>query len=69
MVSQESDWIEWTGGECPVAGGSIVEVRYAREVDSAKGCRIDWPVAARELAWYYDGEDDDIIAYRVVSAA
>lgn len=63
----EGEWIEWEGGECPVEGGAIVRVQYARPANTSLGQRIEWAVPARELAWYHDGADDDIIAYRVVS--
>ena len=60
------DWIEWKGGECPVDEDTLVEVRYAKQPVTAKGVRLDGHIRAGRLAWYHDGEDDDIIAYRTV---
>lgn len=54
-----SDWIEWKGGECPVLGLELVDVRFR-----------DGSTAERESAstwgWRKDGSAHDIIAYRVV---
>lgn len=57
-----SDWIEWNGGECPVAAGKLVDVKFRNGV-----------IVAHELAENWDWEhgivqdDGDIIAYRVVT--
>lgn len=63
----DDGWIVWTGGECPVEPCALVDVSYRSTADPSKGIRKGerWP--AGQLAWYHDGEDDDIIAYRVVS--
>lgn len=53
-------WIEWNGGECPVAGGALVEYRTALEsVGKAFAKDLRW-------TWAYCGNGGDIIAYRVV---
>jgi hypothetical protein len=44
----------------------MVEVQYAADPDPDKGVRIEWPMPASAFQWMHDGEDDDIIAYRVV---
>lgn len=64
-MTEQPDWTPWAGGECPVAGGQFVELKY-RGLPSATGVRIEWPCRAWRLAWYHDGADDDIIAYRIV---
>lgn len=51
-------WIEWAGGECPVPSAKSVEVEF---VNGTKG--KDFP---KWWVWYHNGEDDDIIAYRVI---
>lgn len=56
MSDEWGPWIGWNGGECPVDGGAIVEV---------VGCDYNGIGDASSYAWYHDGEDDDIIAYRV----
>jgi hypothetical protein len=69
-----SDWIEWSGGECPVAPGTLVDVKHMDGdqsyaafagnlvVDGVGG--FDW--------WKHQdadcGPDGFVIAYRVVSA-
>ena len=58
-------WIEWMGGDCPVAGEVIVERRYRGSPDT---------IAKAKAATYFDWSHDphlprsDIIAYRVVSS-
>ena len=62
-----NEWIEWTGGDCPVEKGAIVDVKHA---DGA----VFRCAAGSDYAedWSYEPEKDtadfDIIAYRVVSA-
>lgn len=59
-----SDWIEWNGGECPVADGTLVDVKLRADV-----------IVEQELAagWFWEHglvhDDGDIIAYRVVKEA
>lgn len=57
----DEPWIEWHGGECPVAPDTKVEVRYR---DGATGtfnqhCDGDWDHTPTD-------RDLDIVAYRVV---
>lgn len=54
-------WIEWLGGECPVAASTVVEVRLrCGEENSRSGaCAYDW----RHLP---DDASQDIVAYRVI---
>jgi len=49
-------WIEWAGGECPVAPGSAPHVQLR---DGRMGVHV-----ACCLIWEHDGRGDDIIAYR-----
>lgn len=57
-----SDWLEWKGGTCPVAGGAVVDVTFRNVGEAVKRQRADFWV------WYHDGADDDIVAYRVIEA-
>jgi hypothetical protein len=55
-------WIEWSGGECPVPPGTVVEVRF-RNGNSDPDSNAEW--------WTWDWDCDrestrDIVAYRVV---
>lgn len=50
-------WIEWKGGDRPVTEGRQVIVRFRDGFECEdKGL----------AAWYHDGYQDDIIAYRVI---
>lgn len=60
-------WIEWGGGAMPVSGNETVQVEYRDSPDDAKGIRIEWPMAASRFNWSHDGEDDDIVRYRIVT--
>jgi hypothetical protein len=56
-----TDWIEWKGGECPVADGTVVEVRLRRGVQSEAPAVI--------YCWASLGDSpNDIVAYRLVDA-
>lgn len=51
-------WIEWTGGKCPVDGDAEVYIK----------CKLMNPKCtykASKLDWTHDGDDMDIIAYRL----
>jgi hypothetical protein len=63
MTQHSDDWIEWGGGECPVEPEAPVVPSYRGP--EGDGVRITCARAGR-LAWYHTGEDDDIIAYRVI---
>lgn len=53
-------WIEWAGGECPVDGDAIVEVRYRKT--NPYQFNND---RAGDFTWSHHGIDGDIIAYRL----
>ncbi len=56
-----ADWIEWHGGNCPVAPDVTVHVKLRSEADY-----YPWPwMIAAELSWVHTGGDGDILAYRV----
>jgi len=63
---QHGAWIDWTGGECPVSDGAIVEVRFLSGVVS------DNDLSADHYDWLHtEGFDGpfvgNIVAYRAVS--
>lgn len=68
-----NDWIEWNGGECPVAPDVIVETRHRNgdENTADKGPPNDLlgagPMRASFWHWKHDGEEDNIFAYRILS--
>ena len=46
--TQETDWIEWQGGECPVDPGTFVKVRFA--CDHSDAAALAYP--ARPARWW-----------------
>jgi hypothetical protein len=59
-----SEWIEWSGGKCPVPDSTITEVRFRSETFETITGRADY------FGWEWPADDpyyDDITAYRVVS--
>ena len=57
-----TDWIEWSGGECPVLPDALVEIRRrdGSETATNEPTRHRW-------AYLYTTSGHDIVAYRVVS--
>jgi hypothetical protein len=56
-----NDWIEWNGGEQPVKDGTLVMVKFRGDLpdDNHEDLAETW-------YWFDDGEDCDIIAYKIV---
>lgn len=70
--TQETDWIEWQGGECPVDPDTPVEVRfrdYEIAGDEVSGLDASFWIGGSYDWWKHESpdRDNDIIAYRVVS--
>lgn len=59
-MTQDSEWIPWPGGECPVATETLVEVRFDDPLNTER------TYAARSLRWTHRNGNSDIIAYRIV---
>ncbi len=59
VVYAGDDWIKWDGGECPVDGGSAVQIKMR------DGETLSSPEAGY-LSWGHEGMYHDIIAYRAV---
>jgi hypothetical protein len=72
-VAIDDGLIEWGGGECPVAAGTQVEVKY-RDNSKFTGFALE-DMCLRDTNWIVGYEDDpaphhaDIIAYRVIKKA
>lgn len=69
-MADDSEWIEWAGGECPVSDDTEVEIRWFDE-DMDAWVQTSGPVDT--FSWPIYGEpgapaDGDIIAYRVVQS-
>lgn len=69
QASLSEDWIEWTGGECPVAPEALILINVRDEPFMSRAMLdAEAPVRAAGLDWQHIGTGEDIIAYRVVSA-
>ena len=55
-----NDWIEWSGGRCPVDGHVRVDVKL-------QSGEISLDEAARGYSWNKYHNDGDIIAYRLAA--
>lgn len=58
---EPGEWIEWAGGECPIADGVRHQVLF-RDGDVSQICNEATP-----WSWLHDAEDCDIVAYRVLA--
>jgi len=56
------EWIDHGGGDCPVAGDTMVAVRF-------RGGRVIPPRPAVHWSWRSRGLECDIVSYRVEKAA
>ena len=55
------DWIEWSGGECPVPVDTKIEIeRRNGTTENLKAGKWD--------GWSMAGHSTDIVAYRIVGA-
>lgn len=63
VVPDENGWLPWYGGECPVAAGTMVDLRYRRGIAEEKA------EYAHLSRWKHLPCDDDIVAYRIVEEA
>lgn len=59
--SNKDGWIEWKGGQCPVAPDTIVEVKFRSGTQTPEG----WNAGYFNWDWG-DDQSNDILAYRVV---
>jgi hypothetical protein len=63
VVPDEDGWLPWYGGGCPVAAGTMVDLRYRRGIAEEKAAY------AHLSRWKHLPCDDDIVAYRIVEEA
>lgn len=69
------NWIEWTGGKCPVGPNEVVQVQY-RPLHPSRGRGVSTPAKASFFSigqydwWKHESPNrsNDIVAYRPVSA-
>jgi hypothetical protein len=65
---QQSDWIEWSGGECPVPGGTRVDVKFRDGTVARRQFAKTWSIGSADW-WKHEfdeGHDNDIVAYSPV---
>lgn len=67
-MADDSEWIEWAGGECPVDPYGFTEVRF-RDGEEETAPAMHW-VDRWSNRWEHRGpyRNEDIIAYRVVQS-
>lgn len=60
LTAKNDGWIDWQGGECPVSGDTVVEVKYRNplpgHINNGQACYFSWS---------HEDDDGDIIAYRL----
>lgn len=61
----ENEWIEWKGGDRPVAADAKVNLRT---VDPDWHSNDEYVFLASEVDWEILGIDSDVNEYRIVSA-
>jgi hypothetical protein len=54
------EWVEWKGGECPIASG------VAHHVKLRSGDEFGPSVQSKSWDWLNHGADGDIVAYRIL---
>ena len=62
-MSDKSDWIDWGGGECPVAPDALVECWLRDECEEEA---MSVQAAAKYWKWQHHDDGDGIIKYRIV---
>lgn len=71
-MTEQDGWIEWHGGECPVATETLVLVQLRDDSSQKSIERNERPSPASGWVWSVPCSEgvgstwDDIIAYRVV---
>ena len=61
-LTVEDGWIEWNGGECPVRPDTKVSIRLRGSYKYTSTPACNW-------YWGHDGDNADIIAYKVVEGS
>lgn len=61
------EWTEWLGGECPVDGRALVDIKF-RPLDSEADDAVGTGYTGRLVRWWHDGSPGDVIAYRLAGA-
>lgn len=59
------DWIEWSGGECPVGRHAIIQTIFRCEDKESFDPEAG---QAGRYQWDHDGLGYDIVAYRIVQS-
>lgn len=68
LAAKNDGWIDWPGGACPVEEGALVDVRYrdGQEISALPANDVSAGIPnASHAFWRNDGNQNDIIAYRL----
>lgn len=66
--TESNDWIDWHGGECPVAPETMVDGWLVCDATESEALSVR-PSKAGLLRWSHIGGLGDIIKYRIVGEA
>lgn len=69
-MTEQPDWTPWAGGECPVAGDVLVEIKRRKFPNPYGPYPAERFRDGRPNMWAHQyglfAHDDDIVAYRIV---
>lgn len=65
VVATPDGWIPWSGGECPVPEGTLIDVKH-KDGDIYRNKPAGGEYNVR---WTHCGSDGDIVAYRIVDTS
>lgn len=71
-ITDPDGWIAWHGGKCPVAKGTLVDVRYRNSAERHNIPALELISGDDDASYAYwknDGMSNDIIAYRLSKPA
>lgn len=66
MKYEENVWYGWNGGECPVHPDTVVRVSFKAPPEEYQANPFKGDSRAGDIAWYHDGCNDDVVAFRVI---
>lgn len=63
-LDDSNGWVEWNGGECPVAEGTLIDQRL-RDGREYFGSKVgQFGNSTRPAFWRHDGDRAEVVAYR-----
>ena len=58
-------WIAWGGGECPVAGGALIDTRHRDGQERLHTSCGQYGTRTHQMFWDHCGDGAEVIAYRL----